>query len=52
MWRKGEGGEGGGREKQFEEEIVSLRDRLGHLQDECTQVTFILHHMKPVLDAL
>ena len=39
MGKRGEVGERVGREKEFEEEIVSLRDQLGHLQDECTQVT-------------
>ena len=39
MGKRGEVGERGGKEKECEEEIVSLRDQLGHLQDECTQVT-------------
>ncbi|CAI8034359.1 Dixin-A [Geodia barretti] len=37
MGKRGEVGERGWREKECEEEIVSLRDQLGHLQDECTQ---------------
>ena len=34
----GEVGERGAREKQLEE-VGTLRDKLSHLQDECTQVT-------------
>lgn len=35
----GDSGERGEREQVLEEEIGSLRDKLGHLQDECTQVS-------------
>ena len=51
---RGDSGERGEREKVLEEEIGSLRDKLGHLQDECTQVSqqasnlCMLHELFPL----